>query len=138
MQEAAYVLTHKLMEGCDVISKSLRDQGVQYVFGIVGIPVIELAVAFQNAGLTYIGMRNEQAVRSGIIACRRAGSIVSDECAYCMHVIRGDLVSHCPTPGPCIVLPLMKSRSMYCNCTLQSLCVYGCVWIHYIVCLYCL
>ena len=136
MQKAACVVTHKLMEGCDVISKSLRDQGVQYVFGIVGIPVTELAVAFQNAGLTYIGMRNEQAVRSGIIVCRRAGSIVSDECAYCMHVIRG---AHCPAPGPCIVLPLMKSRSMYCNST-YSLCVhvYGCVWIHYIVCLYCL
>ena len=50
------------MEGCDVISKALKDQGVQYVFGIVGVPVVELAVAFQNAGLTYIGMRNEQAV----------------------------------------------------------------------------
>lgn len=34
---------------------------MEYVFGIVGIPVIELAMAFQSAGLKYIGMRNEQA-----------------------------------------------------------------------------
>lgn len=31
------------------------------MFGIVGIPVIETALAFQMAGLKYVGMRNEQA-----------------------------------------------------------------------------
>lgn len=36
-------------------------QGVEYVFGIVGFPVIELGMAMQQAGLKYIGMRNEQA-----------------------------------------------------------------------------
>lgn len=36
-------------------------QGVEYVFGIVGFPVIELGMAMQAAGLKYIGMRNEQA-----------------------------------------------------------------------------
>lgn len=34
---------------------------MEYVFGIVGIPVIETALAFQSAGLKYVGMRNEQA-----------------------------------------------------------------------------
>jgi 2-hydroxyacyl-CoA lyase 1 len=33
---------------------------VEYVFGIVGIPVIELSMAMQSVGLKYIGMRNEQ------------------------------------------------------------------------------
>lgn len=33
---------------------------MQYVFGIIGIPVIELSMAMQAAGLKYIGMRNEQ------------------------------------------------------------------------------
>ena len=32
------------------------------MFGIVGIPVIEIAMAAQAAGIKYIGMRNEQAV----------------------------------------------------------------------------
>lgn len=31
------------------------------MFGIVGIPVIELSMAMQQVGLKYIGMRNEQA-----------------------------------------------------------------------------
>lgn len=31
------------------------------MFGIIGIPVIELSMALQTAGLKYIGMRNEQA-----------------------------------------------------------------------------
>jgi 2-hydroxyacyl-CoA lyase 1 len=35
-------------------------QGVEYVFGIIGIPVIELSMAMQAVGLKYIGMRNEQ------------------------------------------------------------------------------
>ena len=37
-------------------------QGVEYIFGIVGVPVIELAGIAQANGLKYIGMRNEQAV----------------------------------------------------------------------------
>lgn len=36
-------------------------QGIEYVFGIVGIPVIEFSIALQQAGLKYVGMRNEQA-----------------------------------------------------------------------------
>lgn len=41
-------------------------QGVEYVFGIVGFPVIEVGVAMQQVGIKYIGMRNEQAV-----SCRK-------------------------------------------------------------------
>ncbi|XP_063537099.1 2-hydroxyacyl-CoA lyase 1 isoform X1 [Cydia strobilella] len=48
-------------DGNTILAESLKKQGVEYVFGIVGIPVIETAMAFQMAGLKYIGMRNEQA-----------------------------------------------------------------------------
>ena len=51
------------MDGCSILAKSLVDQGVQYIFGVVGVPVIEFSIAAQNAGIKYIGMRNEQAVR---------------------------------------------------------------------------
>ncbi len=51
-----------LLEGAAVIAESLKTQGVEYVFGIVGIPVVELALAFQDAGIQFIGMRNEQSV----------------------------------------------------------------------------
>ncbi|CAG0883134.1 unnamed protein product [Darwinula stevensoni] len=36
-------------------------EGVTHMFGIVGIPVVEVAVAAQQNGLEYVGMRNEQA-----------------------------------------------------------------------------
>lgn len=38
-------------------------QNVQYMFGIVGVPIIEVAMAAQAAGIKYVGMRNEQAVK---------------------------------------------------------------------------
>lgn len=38
-------------------------QNVEYMFGIVGVPIIEVAMAAQAAGVKYVGMRNEQAVR---------------------------------------------------------------------------
>ncbi|KAL5006951.1 hypothetical protein ScPMuIL_015757 [Solemya velum] len=47
--------------GASILSKSLKLQGVNYMFGIVGIPVFEIASAAQAAGIKYVGMRNEQA-----------------------------------------------------------------------------
>jgi 2-hydroxyacyl-CoA lyase 1 len=40
------------------------------VFGIVGIPVIEVAMACQKEGIKFIAMRNEQAVSTTfLISC---------------------------------------------------------------------
>ena len=39
-------------------------QGVEYMFGIVGVPVIEVGMAAQAEGIKFVAMRNEQAVRS--------------------------------------------------------------------------
>lgn len=36
-------------------------QGLTYVFGIMGHPVIELAICMQAVGMQYLGFRNEQA-----------------------------------------------------------------------------
>uniref|UniRef100_A0A7N8XTV6 2-hydroxyacyl-CoA lyase n=1 Tax=Mastacembelus armatus TaxID=205130 RepID=A0A7N8XTV6_9TELE len=49
--------------GAQLIAESLSAQRVDYMFGIVGVPVIEVAMAAQAAGIRYVGMRNEQAVR---------------------------------------------------------------------------
>ena len=55
-------------EGCAILAESLKSQGVQYVFGIVGIPVVEVGLALQAAGVHYVGMRNEQSVRFSSLA----------------------------------------------------------------------
>ena len=52
-----------MKDGATILSEALKEQGVEYVFGIVGIPIIEVGFAVQSAGIQYIGMRNEQAVR---------------------------------------------------------------------------
>lgn len=54
-------MSEEVVEGFTVLAKALAEQGVQYMFGIVGIPVLEVAVAAQQVGIKYIGMRNEQA-----------------------------------------------------------------------------
>ncbi|GMR36626.1 hypothetical protein PMAYCL1PPCAC_06821, partial [Pristionchus mayeri] len=48
------------MDGATIITKALKDQGVEYVFGIVGFPVIEVGVAAQAQGLKFVACRNEQ------------------------------------------------------------------------------
>lgn len=51
------------LDGITVLTEALKQQGVEYVFGVVGIPIVEVAIAMQGAGIKFIGMRNEQAVR---------------------------------------------------------------------------
>lgn len=78
------------IDGNDILAESLREQGVEYAFGIVGIPVIELSMAFQKAGIQYVGMRNEQS------ACYAAQAIgyLTRKPAVCM-VVSGPGVLHC-------------------------------------------
>lgn len=52
------------IDGASLVARSLRDQGVEYMFGVVGIPIIEVALKAQQYGIKYIGMRNEQSVES--------------------------------------------------------------------------
>jgi 2-hydroxyacyl-CoA lyase 1 len=48
------------VNGATVLARSLKQQGVDYMFGVVGFPVFGIAAAAQKEGITYIGMRNEQ------------------------------------------------------------------------------
>ena len=48
------------VDGATLVARSLRQQGVRFMFGVVGFPVGPIAVAAQQHGITYIGMRNEQ------------------------------------------------------------------------------
>ena len=58
------------VSGATLMARALKQQGVQYMFGIVGFPVIPIAMAAQREGITYIGMRNEQ---SASYAAQAAG-----------------------------------------------------------------
>ncbi len=58
------------VDGATLMARSLKQQGVDYMFGIVGFPVQPIAAAAQAVGMTYIGMRNEQ---SASYAAQAAG-----------------------------------------------------------------
>ena len=47
------------IDGQTIIARALKQQGVNSMFGVVGIPVSGIASAAQKEGLTYIGMRHE-------------------------------------------------------------------------------
>lgn len=50
-----------IFSGHALVAKSLAKCGVKYMFGVVGIPVTQLASEAEKAGIKYVGMRNEQA-----------------------------------------------------------------------------
>lgn len=56
---------NETVSGAEVVAQALKTQDVGYMFGIVGIPVTEVAAAAQKLGIRYVGMRNEQAVSVG-------------------------------------------------------------------------
>lgn len=67
--------------GARILARNLAQQGVQYVFGIVGFPVVPIAQACQDEGITFIGMRNEQsasyaAQAAGYLTGRPQGCLV--------------------------------------------------------------
>lgn len=63
MAEQEDEVDEEFLNGASLLASALKSQGVEYMFGVVGIPVIEIAGAAQAEGIKYIGMRNEQAVR---------------------------------------------------------------------------
>ena len=56
--------------GAQLMARSLKQQGVEFMYGIVGFPVQPIAAAAQEIGIKYIGMRNEQ---SASYAAQAAG-----------------------------------------------------------------
>src|SRR5581483_2696445 len=48
------------IDGATLIARSLKQQGIDHRFGVVGFPVTPIAAAAQKEGVAYIGMRNEQ------------------------------------------------------------------------------
>ena len=49
------------INGATIIARSLKQQGVDHMFGVVGFPVYGIASAAQREGIAYYGFRNEQA-----------------------------------------------------------------------------
>lgn len=90
-----------MKDGATILSEALKEQGVDYVFGIVGIPIIEVGFGVQSAGIQYIGMRNEQAASYAASAI----GYLTKRPAVCLVV-----------PGPGLIHALAGMVNAYINC----------------------
>ena len=61
------------IDGATLMARALKQQGVDFMYGIVGFPVIPIAAAAQREGIKFIGMRNEQ---SASYAAQAAGYLL--------------------------------------------------------------
>ena len=77
------------VDGATLMARSLKAQGVDYMFGIVGFPVPGVAAAAQKAGITFIGMRNEQSASYAA----QAASYLTGRTQACL-VVSGPGVIH--------------------------------------------
>lgn len=84
--------------GAQIIARSLRDLGVTVIFGIVGIPVVEIAEEAINLGIRFVAFRNEQ-------ACSYAASVygyMTGRPGVCL-VVGGPGVLHALAGVRCLV-----------------------------------
>ena len=49
------------LSGAQIVAKSLATQGVEEMFGLVGVPVVPISIAWQQEGKPFISVRHEQA-----------------------------------------------------------------------------
>ena len=76
--------------GAGVLAAALKHHGVQFMFGVVGIPIVEVGTAAQEAGLQFVGFRNEQAASYAA----GAASYLTAQPQACL-VVSGPGVSQC-------------------------------------------
>ena len=49
------------IDGARLVARCLKQQGIDELFGVVGVPVTGIAAAAPSEGIRYIGTRHEQA-----------------------------------------------------------------------------
>ena len=49
------------LSGAQIVAKSLKTQGLQEMFGLVGVPVVPISIAWMQEGMPFVGVRHEQA-----------------------------------------------------------------------------
>ncbi|MFN0026894.1 MAG: thiamine pyrophosphate-dependent enzyme [Acidimicrobiales bacterium] len=89
------------ISGARVLARELKKQGVDYIFGIVGFPVVPIAIEAQKAGITFIGCRNEQ-----------SASYAAQAASYLLGKPQGCLV----VSGPGVIHALAGLANAQQNC----------------------
>ncbi len=102
--------------GAGVIARTLQSLGVDTIFGIVGIPVVEIAEEALNRGIRFIGCRNEQAASYAAGAygylTGRPGVCLVVGGPGVLHAIAGVCTVHRLCLYPCSPLPNAPTSSI--------------------------
>jgi 2-hydroxyacyl-CoA lyase 1 len=56
------------IDGATLMARSLKQQGIDHMFGIVGFPVVPIAAAAQKEGINFVGMRGHTGISRDVPA----------------------------------------------------------------------
>ena len=59
----------EVLNGHQVIALTIKSYGIENVFGVVGIPITQLGYRLVEAGVRFVGFRNEQVRASATVHC---------------------------------------------------------------------
>eukprot|EP01065_Artemidia_motanka_P022391 TRINITY_DN26586_c0_g1_i1.p1 TRINITY_DN26586_c0_g1~~TRINITY_DN26586_c0_g1_i1.p1 ORF type:complete len:586 (+),score=182.88 TRINITY_DN26586_c0_g1_i1:68-1759(+) len=96
-----------LVNGAQLCARAMKQQGVEYCFGIVGYPIVELGLRIQEEGIKYYHCRNEQAASYAAAAVGyltgRPGAVIGVSGPGAIHAFAGaaNAWSNC---WPCLVI----------------------------------
>ncbi|KAJ4372154.1 hypothetical protein N0V83_003927 [Neocucurbitaria cava] len=89
--------------GANIIANTLKDLGVTSIFGIVGVPVSDIAEQAINIGIRFIGFRNEQAASYAATAygflTGKPGVGNASENNFPLLLLGGSIETHLVTKG---------------------------------------
>ena len=99
------------VDGATLMARSLKQQGIDHLFGIVGFPVGPIAAAAQKEGINYIGMRNEQAASYAAAYARERraaafSSLASAACSCVRFLCRRRRASVSPNASAMVIRPV--------------------------------
>ena len=113
------------IDGARLVARCLKQQGIDELFGVVGVPVTGIALAAPREGIRYVGMRHEQA--AGYAA--QAISYLKGRIGACIVVSGPGMTNAISAPGQCLgqlladalhrrlVEPVPQSHGGFSGCT---------------------
>ena len=94
--------------GAKIIAQALHDLGVKVIFGLPGLPVIDIAQESLYLGIRFISFRNEQAA----VYAATAYGYLTGKPGVCI-CVGAPGVLH-TIAGVCNILPVYRLRANHC------------------------
>ena len=108
------------IDGARLVARCLKQQGIDELFGVVGVPVTGIAIAAPSEGIRYVGMRHEQAAGYAAQAILYRGLWPgNDQCHFGAGECLGQLLADAAHWR--LVEPVPQSHGGFSGCTASGL-----------------